>query len=275
MLPTFIIIGATNAGTTSLYHYLGAHPDVIPSSIKEPSFFKTDKDFNKGLDWYKSLFEGVGKFAFEATTNYTKRHLYPGIPERMHSVLPDIKLIYLIRDPIERTITHYVSQYKMRWESRTFSEVIKDPDSHIVLTSKYFYQIQAFLDYYSKDQIMIVDSARLKKDTSSLVSDVFEFLGIPPYQDKDLFEKKFNKSQNKKQITKLHSVLNNKIKNHEIHEFIRVSSKPFRDFIATFKKPVERPRLTEEDREILERELKPDADKMRKFSGLDFSHWSV
>ncbi|MEM9772050.1 MAG: sulfotransferase domain-containing protein, partial [Cyanobacteria bacterium P01_D01_bin.73] len=100
MLPSFVIIGAMKGGTTSLHRYIASHPNVVTSSIKETDFFRSAKDYSKGIDWYESLFEGSGTYAFEASTNYTMRHKFPGVPERMHSVLPNAKLIYLLRDPI-------------------------------------------------------------------------------------------------------------------------------------------------------------------------------
>jgi hypothetical protein len=111
MLPNFIIIGAMKGGTTSLYHYIASHPDIVPSSIKETNYFNTIADLCKGLSWYKSLFRNKGKYAFEASTNYTKRHIFPGVPERMYSILPKVKLIYILRDPIERIVSHYIHNY--------------------------------------------------------------------------------------------------------------------------------------------------------------------
>jgi len=138
MLPHFIIIGAMNAGTTSLYHYLKTHPDIISSSPKEPSFFVQDR-FRKGLEWYKSIFKGAGRFAFEASANYSKRHLFPGVPKRMFKVVSEIKLIYLLRDPIERAKSHYMWGCAHGLEDREFSSVIKDHNCNLIKTGQYYY----------------------------------------------------------------------------------------------------------------------------------------
>jgi len=126
MLPNFIIISAMNSGTTSLYNYLKAHPEINPSRPKEPSFFIQDRFSTKGLAWYKSIFKGLGRYTFEASANYSKRHLFPGVPKRMHQVLPEVKLIYLLRDPIERAKSHYMWGRVHGLEVRQFSTVIKD-----------------------------------------------------------------------------------------------------------------------------------------------------
>lgn len=108
MLPDIIIIGAMKGGTTSLYHYLASHPDVVASRDKETDFFRSRKHFSKGIEWYRQQFRGAGTHALEASPNYTKRHKFRGVPRRMHSVLPEAKLVYVLRDPVERIISHYM-----------------------------------------------------------------------------------------------------------------------------------------------------------------------
>ena len=107
MLPTFIVIGAMKCGTNSLHRYLKLHPQICMSSTKEPNYFVEEKNYAEGIDWYQSLFKDSTKALGECSTNYSKRPFFQGVAQRIQAVLPDVKLIYLLRDPVERIISHY------------------------------------------------------------------------------------------------------------------------------------------------------------------------
>ena len=268
MLPNFIIIGAMKGGTSSLYNYIASHPDIVPSSIKETDFFKTSDDFNKGLNWYKSLFNKDGKYAFEASPNYTKRHIFPGVPARMFSILPEIKLIYVLRDPIERVVSHYVHNYANGRESRSFSEALKDTNCNYIQTSKYYFQIQAFLEYYSSKQLLLMESEQLHKDPVKVLSDVFKFLGISPKYDATILKKRFHESSAKKRRSFLEQKLSGKTNNPYLLSSIRTITKPFR-------KSIKRPSLSPVEKGMLAAVIVSDVEKLRHFSGLSFSDWSL
>ena len=118
-------------GTTSLYRYLALHPQIAMSQRKELDFFKTDADFAKGLEWYSAQFPDDSGVRGEASPNYSKFHIFPGVPDRMRSVLPDIKLIYLVRNPVERAVSHYMhSVHGGLFESRPISAVFERLDEN-------------------------------------------------------------------------------------------------------------------------------------------------
>ncbi|MGD1712187.1 sulfotransferase domain-containing protein [Dapis sp. BLCC M172] len=240
-LPNFIIIGAMKGGTTSLYHYLASHPEIVPSTPKETNFFRETKLYNKGLKWYQSLFKKGGKYFFEASPNYTKRHYFSDIPARMYSILPEVKLIYVLRDPIQRLLSHYVYNYFKGRESGPFSKVIKDINSNYIQTSKYYFQIQAFLEYYSDQQLLVVESEQLFKNPAMVVSNIFNFLGIRLEYNPAILEKRFNDSRDNKCNGKL----------------------------------IEKPSLSPTEMSILTATIAPDVEKLRNFTGLKFSDWSL
>jgi len=91
-LPDFIIIGAMKAATTSLHYYLNLHPQISMSREKELNFFVKKQNWRKGIAWYKSNFNSKEQLAGEASPNYTNFPFFKGVPERMHAVVPDIKL---------------------------------------------------------------------------------------------------------------------------------------------------------------------------------------
>src|SRR5436190_12136822 len=101
MLPHFVVIGAMKAGTTSLWHYLRAHPRVYMPRIKELRYFQKGGALSRGLAWYEAQFAAAepGQLAGEASPGYTKYPHQTGVPERMAAVIPDARLVYVVRDP--------------------------------------------------------------------------------------------------------------------------------------------------------------------------------
>jgi hypothetical protein len=179
MLPTFIVIGAMKAGTTSLYHYLSQHPEIGMSRRKELDFFKTNADFAKGLDWYAAQFPSGSRVLGESSPNYSKCHLFPGVAERLHSVLPRISLIYLVRHPVDRAVSHYVHRVSAGRESRPIEAVFEDLEQNpYVLTGAYMFQLRQFLKFYPAERMLIVDADDLLNDRVRTMSRIFKYLGV-------------------------------------------------------------------------------------------------
>src|SRR5438552_358541 len=114
-----MIVGAMKCGTTSLFSYLKQHPRIAGCETKEPDFFSIH--WSRGLDWYQGLWRPVqaGEIALEASTSYTKLPDHPEVVERMLSTPWTFKLIYVVRDPLERIESHYNHGRRLPWnESR-------------------------------------------------------------------------------------------------------------------------------------------------------------
>src|SRR6188508_2786047 len=145
ILPSFLIIGAQRAGTTSLFRYLLAHPDVAGPSggdaavwwVKETHFF--DEKFAKGVDWYRSFFplaatreryrkRGHDLQAGEATPYYM---FHPAVPARVAAALPDVRLIAILRDPVERAWSHYRHEIDLGYETLSFEDALACEDDRI------------------------------------------------------------------------------------------------------------------------------------------------
>src|SRR5215471_20286063 len=106
-LPTFVVIGAMKAGTVSLRHYLDEHPSVFlgrGGMFGEPNFFIAEHNWPRGRGWYESLFDGAGRAAAigECSPSYSMTHVYRGVPERMAQVVPEARLVYVVRDTARR-----------------------------------------------------------------------------------------------------------------------------------------------------------------------------
>lgn len=192
----FVIIGAAKSGTTTLYDYLVRHPDIYMPDLKEPCYFdntmlnghEPHKGWHKGLDWYHSLFKGSneGQLLGEASTNYTRYPQVNDTPKRIFEYNRDMKLIYILRDPVARTYSHYVhrcmKELKLEPPFQTaFLEQIK-LDPMCIDSSKYALQLSEYLKYFDKESILLLSFSELIKKPDVIVRDVLQFLDIE-FQD--------------------------------------------------------------------------------------------
>lgn len=175
------------AGTTSLHAYLNQHPDIFMSAKKELDFF-IDKNFEKmGLDWYKAQFPIDAKVRGESSQNYTKRHHpnYLNVPERIKSTLSDVKLIYIVRDPIERMRSHYIENY---YGDDLSTIAFNKSISHYQKTSLYHFQISAYLEYFEKSNLLIVCLEDLKANRLEQMNRIFRFLKVTEMKKESTFD---------------------------------------------------------------------------------------
>lgn len=195
-LPNFIVIGAMKGGTTSLYHYLRDHGQVFMPAFKELDFFVGEANYCRGLAWYSQQFSDAGgaRARGEASTTYTQYPVHGGVPERIARVLPGVRLIYVIRDPIERIRSHY--------EHLVLTGVEKSPPQVAVLEnpiylacSKYAMQLEQYLAHFPREQILIVTSEALRFDRRATVQQIYEFLDLDATQVPDVVDTEFYRTQ--------------------------------------------------------------------------------
>jgi sulfotransferase family protein len=180
-LPDFIIIGAMKAGTTTLWEHLRAHPQVFMPDLKELQFFSNPGRLNRDLDWYRAQFAGAGDavVAGEASTNYTKHPRRPGTAERIAEVMPRARLIYLVRDPIERIRSHYLHVAHGHGERRPLPVAVRD-DPEYLDVSRYRMQIDQYLPHFDASQLLVITSEDLREQRSATVEQVMRFIGVDP-----------------------------------------------------------------------------------------------
>lgn len=207
--PDFIIIGSQKCGTTSLYNYLLKHPNILSSSRKEVKYFDMCRD--KDLMWYKSQFplkclKKINKYNIsgEATPDY---FFFNDIPEIMFNILPNVKLILVLRNPVERAYSQYNYSVKRGFEDLDFFDALKEEESRITniglkrnnihyrefsykKRGLYYEQLLWWLKYYNKKQIFIIDFDDLKFNTNYIMKKTYKFLEIPNLSTS--FSKQFN-----------------------------------------------------------------------------------
>ncbi len=176
--PDFLIIGAMKCGTSTLQAQLAAQPGIFMTTPKEPNYFSDDDVFAKGAAWYDGLYDGAqpGDLTGEASTHYTTLPTHPKTLERMAARLTAPKLIYLMRDPLERAVSHYIHE----WTQGVMGD---DPvaafERHpeLVAYSRYAMQLEPFVECYGREAILLLRLEQMKADPQGTLTRVGSFLG--------------------------------------------------------------------------------------------------
>ncbi len=180
-LPTFLIIGAMKAGTTSLWRELRRHPDVFVPEAKEIQFFSDKRKFGTGLDAYRSLFaDAGGRTAIgEASTGYTKFPRPEDVASRIATALPEVRLVYLVREPLARIRSHYLHSVHKGREVRTIDEAVRAAPAYLAV-SRYRTQIDQYLAVFPRDRLLVITTEDLRSRRADTLSQVFAHIGVEP-----------------------------------------------------------------------------------------------
>lgn len=172
-----IIIGAMKSGTSSFYNYLVQHPQICAARTKEPEFFSENQNHKLQCNRYADLWafeEGKHKIALEASTGYTKYPIEPNVPANIFAYDLRPKMIYCVRDPLERIQSQY--EFAKRFTTWGGHDVLSE---HLVELSKYHLQLERFRRYFPKEDILIIDFDEIASDPQEAASRAFDFLGVP------------------------------------------------------------------------------------------------
>ncbi len=250
ILPDFIIIGAAKCGTTSLYDYLIQHPNIGTASKKEIIFF--DLNYEKGTFWYRSHFPTIfTKYLYrlknkdfitgEASPGYI---FHPYAPQRIFKLIPKVKLIILLRNPVDRAYSHYNQQVKNGRQTLSFEDAINVEQqlvktgefknilnkgnydiynfvslSHLV-SGIYVDQIKSWMDVFPRGQSLIIHTQDLEEDPDKILSQIFEFLNLSKYKIKNLERKNVGKYHDMNIKTRNFLIEYFKPYNKKLYEFL-------------------------------------------------------
>jgi Sulfotransferase domain len=282
-LPNLIIIGAMKCGTTSLHHYLNLHPEITMSSEKELHFFVAEKNWSRGIEWYKSRFnngtKSVTKIRGETSPSYSACHKWQGVPLRMYSIVPNAKLIYILRDPIERIISHYLHRKASGVENRSFDKVLAQCDGHndnYIVRSKYYFQLQQYLKYFSPQQILVLTLEELSSNPQITLQKIFRYLEINESFVIPQTAKKLHQSKNKVQKNFLGFLIS------QLPLIGRVGKLPHemrwqieKLLYSPFSQQIEKPLLKPELKQKIIDLLQEDIACLREYTSNDFAYWSM
>jgi hypothetical protein len=194
--PNLFIIGAMKSGTTSLHRYLSAHPQVFMSEPKEPNFFVEELNWRMGPDWYLGLFASAGNATVigESSTEYTKLPTYTGVARRIHAFNPEARLIYLMRDPLDRIRSHYwhnVADLKNEAERRNMRSAVRE-DPRYVAYSDYAMQLKPYLELFGRERIALLTAEQLAADPTAAVTMLCRWLGLTGVPPAETFSERWN-----------------------------------------------------------------------------------
>jgi hypothetical protein len=284
-LPNFLIIGAMKAGTTSLYHYLRPHPQIFMSRIKELNFFDKQGTWPRGFGWYAKQFREARPSAValgEASPLYTQHPHHAGIPERIAAHLPDVRLIYVVRDPIERIRSHYQHLVAVGLERKPVDRAVLENPLYLNV-SRYAFQIEQYLPHVPRERILVITSESLRDDRSAIIKRVYSFLGVTADFVPPTLEREFYRTKDRPvyppavwamwRTTKRWIPAAKRFK--ELVDSIGV-----RRWIESGSggpEPVRKDglRIPDHVRRILEQELRDDISRIREYLPPDFDGWGV
>jgi hypothetical protein len=180
VIVDFMLIGAQKCGTTSLAAQLADHPDICFCEVKEPGYFHQTVDWRAGLEAYHNLYQPHnGQLCGEASTMYTFSPEYTDTHVRLHAYNPDLKLIYMMRQPVERIVSHYTHNFVRQIDTNP-PEVAITKDPAYINRSLYSMQIRPFIEKFGSDKVMLVLFEDYVADQVGTLKKIASFLNIEP-----------------------------------------------------------------------------------------------
>ncbi len=270
-MVNFMILGAQKAGTTTLFQILDTHPHLSGCTEKEPHFFSKAANWQADLSQYNALFQpGDGLRYFEASTSYTN---YPlenlNIWEDIYTYNPEMKFIYIVRNPIDRIRSAYTHYYQRGFTKETIDrEIVRDPA--YLSISRYYSQILPYIETFGKDRLFLIDFDDLLKNRRQVIYELSEFLDL----DFTLFGD-FDTVHANKSIGGYKS--NHRFDNppFPLSLIKKVSPKAWQ--VLTFNRKSyfmkEKPQISPAYQEMILRVLEYDIQELEKLMNRDFSKW--
>lgn len=193
-LPNLIVIGGLKCGTTSVHHYLNLHPQIAMSRPKELNYFVSELNEDLGLDWYRAHFDPDAPVRGETSPHYTNLPRFGGVAERMHAALgDDVRLIYMVRDPIDRILSHYVHNVGGGYESRPIEQALASAGCSYIERSRYATQLEPYLSRFGADRVLIVTQDDLRERRAETMRRAFRFLGVDPDFSSEQFDREWER----------------------------------------------------------------------------------
>lgn len=181
--PNLFIIGAAKCGTTSLHNHLARHPDIFMSEPKEPGFFTPEVGYYPvDSEWYLALFaDGAGhRYRGESSTHYAKRPVLEGAADRIAAFVDEEpRFLYLMRDPVDRAVSHYWHNVRKHTEHRGIRQALREVPEYLAV-SDYAMQLEPYFDRFGRDSVFAATFESLVERSTETIAGVLDWLGLPP-----------------------------------------------------------------------------------------------
>lgn len=267
MTVNFLLIGAAKSATTSLSNALSQHPDICFSNPKEPEFFCKDNWRDK-IENYHSLFKQKSvKLYGEGSTNYSKfPHYNKNIHKDIFDYNPNMKIIYMMRHPIDRIVSHYIHSYNRGHESINDINIALTSNTHYIDTARYAFQIEPYITHFGRKNVLLLFFEDFISNPQQVLNTTFDFLDINRIElnPKTLNS---NKSFNRRVIH--HKYDNPKTIFEKIKKGMMIFKNYFSgDFIS------KKPKLNTETIAYIMDNIEGDIKKIEDLSNRNLSHWT-
>lgn len=285
-LPDFVVIGAPRAGTTSLYEALSQIDEICLTEFKEPNYFISELNWPKGAHWYRSLFAEPDKICGDISPNYSSVDKFEGVADRLHAASPDAKIIYNLRDPVKRAISHYQQNWLAGQTAIEPQQFFDTADgAHILNGSRYWMQLQPYLERFPEDNFHFVDFRDLRQRQKDVVAEICRFVGCPQKEGSlaELSTEHRNSTEALSNMPGWYMRASEWVRTNDSRLIRRAKQAVPSGAVQAIKSVVSSPTdasrrppaVSEEVRERMREVLAEDAARFREFTGKAFSHWSV
>jgi hypothetical protein len=311
-LPDFFVIGAAKAGTTSLYALLDRHPGIFMPRVKEPEFFARDDLYAQGIESYAGKFTEArpDQIVGEASTIYSLAPFFPSTARRIHQHVPDARLIYVMRQPVDRAYSFYVQILKNYQNvtrdyavhrsfedfvlperharaaprEKVFSKVndhLPDLPDLCLAGSDYVAQIESYLAYFPRRNMLFLTFEDFVRDRRAALRQITDFIGAEPLADGVFDEKGVTTNVSKAHFAALNEAAS-------LQGFRRKAGplwglrqmlprgvrRNLRRSLANIGQPEhEPPRMQPATRSLLSARFLPQIDRLSELTGLEFERW--
>jgi hypothetical protein len=276
-LPDFLLGGSMRSGTTSLYDYVSQHPEVYAPSEKEPGFFEEDEHFRRGVEWYRKFFEGVDDEA--VVCSFVGRVHKKEVPKRIENVLPETKIVLLLRNPIDwiYSIYHFGLQ-KGIWNlsSVSFGEFIRS-EKHkyskcLLERGKHIEYVERFEEEFGRSRMKCVVFEEFVEEIVGKMQEIYEFAGVSPEFSPDVEVKEATPNPRFPGLYRTAYRVWRPVKRALPNDSLLAARSAFKDLM--FDEDVERREMKLEDRTYLRNYYAGPNHRLEQWLGKDLSHWT-
>ena len=275
-LPTFFVIGAPKAGTTSLHAYLARHPQVSMTRVKEPFVF-AGEGWAERLPAYGELLDAEAPARGESSTVYSQYPHFGDVPARIAAAVPDARFIYLVRDPVDRALAHYRQRVANGDEPREPEAAFADhadPASVYLAASRYATQARLYLERFPAERLLVLEQDDLRDRRAETLARAFAFIGVDPAAAGDPGEARLNTAAD----LRLPSAAGRRLAGSRLVAAGRRLPLPGparRAARRVLSRPVAAPELAPELRAAIAESLRDEVAWLREFTGRPFASWSL
>jgi hypothetical protein len=286
-MPTFFVVGAAKAGTTSLHSYLDLHPEIGMSAVKEPGYFAgpaNGRPYPPGRisrrEDYEALFDSSFQARGESSPNYACAPIRDGVPERIAAAVPEAKIVYLVRDPVARTISHHAHRVALGEQppglAAALGGLATPEQTPETCMSLYAAQLEPYLRRFGEQRVKVLDQADLLSDRRRVLRELFEFVQVDPEFDSPEFDREHYRANERRRYPPGYE----RLVGATLAPRLRWVPKGTRRAVRVGAERLLFRRLApvaveDELRERLRELYRPDVERLRALTGKRFSSWSI